>query len=40
MNFELSEDQVAFSDMARAFAKNELEPMPPNGTQNLFSPSM
>ena len=26
MNFELSEDQVAFSDMARAFAKNELEP--------------
>ena len=26
MNFELSEDQVAFSDMARAFAQNELEP--------------
>ena len=26
MNFELSEDQIAFSDMARAFAQNELEP--------------
>ena len=26
MNFELSEDQVAFSDMARTFAQNELEP--------------
>lgn len=26
MNFELNEDQVAFSDMARAFAQNELQP--------------
>lgn len=26
MNFELNEDQVAFSDMARAFAQNEMEP--------------
>jgi len=24
MNFELNEDQVAFADMARAFAQNEL----------------
>jgi len=26
MDFELNEDQVAFSDMARAFAQNEMEP--------------
>lgn len=26
MNFELSEDQVAFAELARAFAQNELEP--------------
>lgn len=26
MDFELNEDQVAFADMARAFAQNELEP--------------
>jgi alkylation response protein AidB-like acyl-CoA dehydrogenase len=26
MDFELNEDQIAFADMARAFAQNELEP--------------
>ena len=26
MDFELNEDQIAFSDMARAFAQNEMEP--------------
>ena len=26
MDFELNEEQVAFADMARAFAQNELEP--------------
>ncbi|CCN83827.1 Isobutyryl-CoA dehydrogenase [Vibrio nigripulchritudo SFn27] len=26
MNFELNEEQIAFADMARAFARNELEP--------------
>ena len=31
MNFELSEDQVAFSDMARTFAQNELEPRAAEG---------
>ena len=26
MDFELNEDQIAFADMARAFAQNEFEP--------------
>lgn len=39
MNFELSEDQVAFADMARAFAQKELAPTPPSGIGTPFSPS-
>ncbi len=41
MNFELSEDQVAFSDMARAFAQNELEPHAAEwDVESFFPPSM
>ncbi|AIA76453.1 acyl-CoA dehydrogenase [Halomonas campaniensis] len=38
MNFELSEDQVAFSDMARAFAQNELEPHAAQWDAEAFFP--
>ena len=38
MNFELSEDQVAFSDMARAFAQNELEPRAAEWDAESFFP--
>ena len=38
MNFELNEDQVAFSDMARAFAQNELEPHAAEWDQTSFFP--
>ena len=38
MNFELNEDQVAFADMARAFAQNELEPHAAEWDQTSFFP--
>ncbi|WAM54140.1 acyl-CoA dehydrogenase family protein [Vreelandella venusta] len=38
MNFELSEDQVAFADMARAFAQNELEPNAAQWDAEAFFP--
>ncbi|WP_249975425.1 acyl-CoA dehydrogenase family protein [Vreelandella olivaria] len=38
MNFELSEDQVAFADMARAFAQNELEPHAARWDAEAFFP--
>ncbi len=37
MNFELSEDQVAFADMARGFAQNELEPHAAKWDAEAFS---
>ncbi|PCF97352.1 acyl-CoA dehydrogenase family protein [Vreelandella nigrificans] len=38
MNFELNEDQVAFADMARAFAQNELEPHAAQWDAEAFFP--
>ena len=38
MNFELSEDQVAFADIARAFAQNELEPNAAQWDAEAFFP--
>ena len=38
MNFELSEDQVAFADMARGFAQNELEPHAAKWDAEAFFP--
>ncbi|XKH59026.1 acyl-CoA dehydrogenase family protein [Halomonas sediminis] len=38
MDFELNEDQVAFADMARAFAQNELEPHAGEWDQTAFFP--
>ncbi|WP_144982519.1 acyl-CoA dehydrogenase family protein [Halomonas sp. C22] len=38
MNFELSEDQVAFADMARGFAQNELEPNAAKWDAEAFFP--
>ncbi|RUR31650.1 acyl-CoA dehydrogenase family protein [Vreelandella nanhaiensis] len=38
MNFELSEDQVAFADMAKAFAQNELEPHAAQWDAEAFFP--
>ncbi|MDM7482985.1 MAG: acyl-CoA dehydrogenase family protein [Halomonas sp.] len=38
MNFELSEDQIAFADMARGFAQNELEPHAAKWDAEAFFP--
>ncbi|GGB91694.1 acyl-CoA dehydrogenase [Marinobacterium zhoushanense] len=38
MDFELNEDQIAFADMARAFAQNELEPNAAQWDQESFFP--
>ncbi|OZG69781.1 acyl-CoA dehydrogenase [Hahella sp. CCB-MM4] len=38
MNFELTEDQVAYADMAKAFAKNELAPFAAEWDQNHIFP--
>lgn len=38
MNFELNEDQIAFADMATAFASNELEPYAAEWDQTSFFP--
>ncbi len=38
MDFELNEDQVAFADMARAFAQNELEPHAGEWDRTAFFP--
>ncbi len=38
MDFELNEDQIAFADMATAFARNELEPHAAEWDQNAFFP--
>lgn len=38
MNFELNEDQIAFADMASAFAANELEPFAAEWDQTSFFP--
>lgn len=38
MNFELNEDQIAFADMATAFAANELAPHAAEWDQNSFFP--
>ncbi|RUR36488.1 acyl-CoA dehydrogenase family protein [Vreelandella populi] len=38
MNFELSEDQVAFADMAKAFAQKELEPHAAQWDAEAFFP--
>ena len=38
MNFELNEDQVAFADMARHFALNELEPYAAEWDQDAIFP--
>lgn len=38
MNFELNEDQIAFADMATAFASNELEPHAAEWDQTSFFP--
>ena len=37
MNFELSEEQRAIQDMARAFAEEHFYPMRPNGMKRNFS---
>ena len=36
MNFELSEEQRAIQDMARAFAEEHFYPMRPNGMKKKF----
>jgi len=38
MDFELNEDQIAFADMATAFARNELEPHAAEWDQTHFFP--
>lgn len=38
MDFELNEDQIAFADMARAFAQNELEPNAAEWDQEAIFP--
>ncbi len=38
MDFELNEDQIAFADMARAFAQNELEPQAGEWDQEAIFP--
>lgn len=38
MDFELNEDQIAFADMATAFARNELEPFAAEWDQTSFFP--
>ncbi len=38
MDFELNEDQIAFADMARAFAQNELEPRAGEWDQEAIFP--
>ncbi|WP_020407236.1 acyl-CoA dehydrogenase family protein [Hahella ganghwensis] len=38
MNFELTEDQIAYADMAQAFAKNELAPHAAEWDQNHIFP--
>lgn len=38
MDFELNEDQIAFADMARAFAQNELEPNAAEWDQDAIFP--
>jgi len=38
MDFELNEDQIAFADMARAFAQNELEPHAAEWDQDAIFP--
>ncbi|GAA0786356.1 acyl-CoA dehydrogenase family protein [Marinobacterium sediminicola] len=39
MDFELNEDQIAFADMARAFAQNELEPNAAEWDQEAIFPT-